>query len=320
MLGGQARIQTERRNVEGSFAAPDQCRGKLATVTAGRRQPGLSLLVDATLQRNDQSLHRLTPHVLQLRGSVPAFGHGFQHGAMAGPNTCPRKQTLMQAGSGIIAAGEPRMHRREVLIDNTSQQRRDDGLFRLEVEVEARARNTRDLQDPVHPNVVQRLAVAGNDTTRNTITFSALALQQFPEQRAVLASDFDATIDVAVEEFLRWATPVMTFRRTATRDTELGGQQITAGDWLLLIYSSGNRDERAFDDPHVFDVRRTPNPHMAFGGGGPHFCMGAFLARMQLKSIFRELIVRAPGLRLGEPSYLAGNFVRAVKSLPYSLG
>lgn len=163
------------------------------------------------------------------------------------------------------------------------------------------------------------LSVAGNDTTRNTVTLATLALQEFPEQRALLQSDFDTHISRAIEEFVRWASPVMTFRRTATQDTELCGQQVKKGDWVLLIYSSGNRDPRAFANPQQFDITREPNGHVGFGGGGPHFCMGAFLAKMQLESLFRELILRAPNLRVGEPEYLTGNFVHAVKSLPYSL-
>jgi cytochrome P450 len=163
------------------------------------------------------------------------------------------------------------------------------------------------------------LAVAGTDTTRNTMAVTAMALQEFPEQRALLAEDFDGHIRTAIDEFVRWATPVMTFRRTATRDTELRGQQIREGDWVLLMYSSGNRDERVITDPHTFDIRRSPNPHIGFGGGGPHFCMGAFLAKMQLEAFFGELIRRVPNLRLGEPDYLTSNFFRAVKSLPYTL-
>jgi cytochrome P450 len=163
------------------------------------------------------------------------------------------------------------------------------------------------------------LSVAGNDTTRNTITLITMALQDHPNQRALLQNDFDGHIDLAIEEFLRWTTPVMTFRRTATLDTVLRGQEIKEGDWVLMMYSSGNRDERVFANPNQFDIRRSSNPHIAFGGGGPHYCMGAFLAKIQLKALFRELIFRAPTLRVGEPEYLTGNFVRAVKSLPYTL-
>jgi cytochrome P450 len=163
------------------------------------------------------------------------------------------------------------------------------------------------------------LSVAGNDTTRNTMTLTAMALQDHPDQRALLEKDFDGHIKCAIEEFVRWATPVMTFRRTATRDIVLGDTEIKEGEWVMMMYSSGNRDERVFSNPNAFDIRRSPNPHVAFGGGGPHFCMGAFLAKMQLEAFFRELIFRAPSLRVGEPNYLSGNFVRAVKSLPYTL-
>jgi cytochrome P450 len=163
------------------------------------------------------------------------------------------------------------------------------------------------------------LSVAGNDTTRNTITLTTMALQDFPDQRVLLERDFDGHIKRALEEFVRWATPVMTFRRTATRNTVLHGEEIAEGDWVMLMYSSGNRDERAFTNPNMFDIGRKSNPHVAFGGGGPHYCMGAFLAKMQLEAFFRELIYRAPNLRVGRPEYLTGNFVRAVKSLPYTL-
>jgi cytochrome P450 len=163
------------------------------------------------------------------------------------------------------------------------------------------------------------LSVAGNDTTRNTISLTAMALLEFPDQRALLEADYDALINPAIEEFVRWASPVMTFRRTATRDTVLRDREIKEGEWVMLMYSSGNRDDRVFTDPGTFDIRRKPNNHVGFGGGGPHFCMGSFLAKMQLEAFFRELIVRAPNLRVGQPEYLVGNFVRAVKSLPYTL-
>ncbi len=164
------------------------------------------------------------------------------------------------------------------------------------------------------------LSVAGNDTTRNSISLTTRALQQFPDQKQLLTDRFEQHITTGVEEFVRWVSPVMTFRRTATQDTVLGGQEIKAGEWVAMIYSSGNRDERAFTDPHVFDVTRNPNPHVGFGGGGPHFCMGNFVAKMQLRELFDNLLHRAPDLEVGEPSYLVGNFVNAVKSLPYSIG
>jgi cytochrome P450 len=162
------------------------------------------------------------------------------------------------------------------------------------------------------------LAVAGNGTTGNTITLTVRALQDYPDQRALLLADFDGRIDLAVEEFVRYASPVMTFRRTATRDTVLGEQEIREGDWVAMIYSSGNRDERVFVDPYRFDITRNPNPHLGFGGRGPHFCMGNFLAKMQFREIFDQLLHRVPKLHVGEPDYLVGNFVRAVKSMPFT--
>lgn len=164
------------------------------------------------------------------------------------------------------------------------------------------------------------LSVAGNDTTRNTTSIAMKALCDFPDQRKRLMEDFDGCIGLATEEFVRWATPVMTFRRTATRDTELRGQQIREGEWVAMMYSSANRDERVFENPHTFNIMRDPNPHVGFGGGGPHFCMGNMLAKRQLRHMFSELLHRAPNLQVGEPTYLVGNFVRGVKSMPYTLG
>ena len=163
------------------------------------------------------------------------------------------------------------------------------------------------------------LSVAGNDTTRNTISSTARQLALHPDQRRLLQEDFEGRIGTAVDEFVRYATPVMTFRRTATRDAELHGASIRAGDWVVLFYGSGNRDERVFDDPMRFDITRSPNPHIAFGGGGPHYCMGTMLARTQLRAVFSELVTRVPDLEVGAPVYLAGNFMQAITSMPYRL-
>lgn len=163
------------------------------------------------------------------------------------------------------------------------------------------------------------LSVAGNDTTRNTISHGIKAFVDFPDQRALLMEDFDGRIGTAVEELVRWVTPVMTFRRTATQDTVLGGQEIKKGEWVATIFSSGNRDESVFTDPHTFDILRSPNPHVGFGGGGPHYCMGNFVAKIQLRELFDQLLHRAPDLQLGEPSLLVGNFVNAIKRLPATL-
>jgi len=161
------------------------------------------------------------------------------------------------------------------------------------------------------------LVVAGNETTRNAIAHGMKALCDYPEQRAIWAADFDRVTPTAIEEVVRWATPVIHFRRTATRDVEMRGVQIRAGDKVVLWYNSGNRDEDVFENPWTFDVRRTPNEHVAFGGPGPHFCMGAHLARREMTVMFRELFQRLPDIHVaGEPELLASFFINGIKHLP----
>lgn len=160
------------------------------------------------------------------------------------------------------------------------------------------------------------LAVAGNDTTRQTTSHALKALTDFPEQRAWLLQDFDKRIGMAVEEFIRFATPVMTFRRTAATDNELGGQTIRAGEKVVMFYASGNRDDTVFDSPDRFDLSRDPNPHVGFGGGGQHYCLGTHVARAQLRAIFGELLRQLPDIKAGEPKYLAGNFIHGIRSMP----
>ncbi|BBX62159.1 linalool 8-monooxygenase [Mycobacterium saskatchewanense] len=164
------------------------------------------------------------------------------------------------------------------------------------------------------------LAIAGNETTRNTLSHGILALAEHPDQRALLASQPDA-IKPAVEELLRWATPVMHFRRTVTRDVEIRGQRIPAGDWVLMHYLSANRDEEVFDAADRFDVTRPDAGHAAFGGGGVHFCLGAQLARLELRVMLEELYANVPGLTVtGPPDRLRSSFFHGIKRLPCSTG
>jgi cytochrome P450 len=179
--------------------------------------------------------------------------------------------------------------------------------------------NGKSLTDDELASMFVLMSFAGNDTTRTTISLGTKAFLDHPDQLALLLEDFDGRIDSAIEEVLRWVTPVMTFRRTATQDTVLGGQQIKEGDWVVMFYASGNRDEAAFADPWAFDITRKPNGHVAFGGGGPHFCLGNFLAKMQLRHMFDQLLHRVPNLRLGEPEILVGNFATAVKRMRASV-
>ncbi|QXJ26416.1 cytochrome P450 [Actinomadura graeca] len=163
------------------------------------------------------------------------------------------------------------------------------------------------------------LVVAGNETTRHAITHSMRALIDHPGQAARLRDDPDL-MPTAVEEFLRWASPVYHFRRTATRDTEVGGTAIREGDKVVLWFASGNRDEDVFTDPHRFDVARTPNDHITFGKGGPHFCMGAALARLEMRIMFEELLPRLAGIRYaGEPRRVRSNFVNGIKEMPVTV-
>ena len=173
------------------------------------------------------------------------------------------------------------------------------------------------LTDPELGSFFVLLVVAGNETTRNAISHGMKALCDFPAERAKWTADFEGVAPSAVEEIVRWATPVIHFRRTATRDTAIGGQPIREGEKVVLWYCSGNRDEAVFDDPFRFDVTRNPNPHVGFGGPGPHFCLGAHLARREITVMFREIFRRLPDLEItGEPARLASFFIHGIKHMP----
>ena len=160
------------------------------------------------------------------------------------------------------------------------------------------------------------LAVAGNETTRNLISGAMLALIEHPEQRQRLIDDANL-LPTAVEEFLRYVSPLIYFRRTLQRDVVVGGRQLREGDKVAMYYPSGNRDGASFDDPHGFDVGRSPNAHMAFGGGGPHFCLGASLARLEIQCMFEELLSRLPDIELAGPvDRLRSNFINGIKHMP----
>jgi cytochrome P450 len=164
-------------------------------------------------------------------------------------------------------------------------------------------------------NMFWLFAVAGNETLRNGLPGACVALLEHPRAAAELRAD-PALLPVATEEMLRWWTPVMTFRRTATRDCELGDQAIRAGEKVVVSFTSANRDEAVFADPDRFDIRRHPNPHLVFGYG-PHFCLGAHLARAQVRALFAEVLARTSSLSYAAaPSYLRSNFQRGIKRLP----
>ncbi|ORJ64014.1 cytochrome P450 [Mycobacterium simiae] len=163
------------------------------------------------------------------------------------------------------------------------------------------------------------LVVAGNETTRNAISHGVLALSRFPAEREKWWSNFEALTATAVEEIVRWASPVIYMRRTLTREFELSGVKMAAGDKVALYYNSANRDETCFDNPWAFDVARTPNPHLGFGGGGAHFCLGANLARREIRVAFDELRREIPDITVtGKPARLLSQFIHGIKHLPVS--
>ncbi len=164
------------------------------------------------------------------------------------------------------------------------------------------------------------LVVAGNETTRNAIAHGLSLLTDNPDQRAIWQADIDGVAATAVEEIVRVASPVAWMRRTATQETVLRGQQLHAGDKMLMFYWSADRDADAFSDPFRFDVKRSPNNHVGFGGPGPHFCLGAHLARREITVMFKELLSRAPHVvATGEPDRLLSSFINGIKHLPFEI-
>jgi methyl-branched lipid omega-hydroxylase len=161
------------------------------------------------------------------------------------------------------------------------------------------------------------LVVAGNETTRTAISHSLNLLTQHPDQRELLLADLEARLPGAVEEIVRYVSPVIWMRRTVTRDCALNGHDYHEGDKAVFFYWAANRDESVFPDPGRFDITRSPNPHVGFGAAGPHFCLGAHLARREITAMLRELLTRVPSIRAtGEPDRLSSSFINGIKHLP----
>jgi cytochrome P450 len=160
------------------------------------------------------------------------------------------------------------------------------------------------------------LVVAGNETTRNALSHALTLFTAYPDQRALLVADLDGRMEAAVEEIVRYASPVLFMRRTLTRDYTMNGQDYRKGDKAVLYYYSANRDEAVFPDPERFDITRWPNPHVGYGGPGPHYCLGAHLARREIRVMLRELLTRVPDITAGEPDRLLSSFINGIKRLP----
>ena len=218
------------------------------------------------------------------------------------------------AARAAAAFGEYAAYHREVVSDRRAK---GPGEDLMSVLVHAELDGDR-LDDDALLQESLLILVGGDETTRHVITGGMLQLLRHPEQRAALAAD-PSGIPTAVEEMLRWVTPIQNMARTATRDVELRGRQVRAGDKLLLLYPSANRDERVFEDPYRFDVTRDPNPHLAFGGYGTHFCLGASLARLELRVMFEELLRWLPEIELATDQTLPmrpSNFITGVQRMP----
>jgi len=222
-----------------------------------------------------------------------------------------RDQDLLQGAEPAARLFQSAVRLREVateLIEARRRQPADDLLTAL---VQADVDGAR-LTDDEIVSFFGLLMVAGNDTTRQSISHGILALTDHPEQKAWLLADPPGRMATAVEEIVRWASPIMTFRRTAARDCELAGQQIAAGDKVIMFYASANGDTTVFHHPGVLDLSRSPNPHVSFGGGGVHHCLGNQLARRQLAAVFTQLLTRLPDIAVvGEPVRSTENFFTA---------
>jgi methyl-branched lipid omega-hydroxylase len=165
------------------------------------------------------------------------------------------------------------------------------------------------------------LVSAGAETTRTAISHGLNLLTEHPDQRALLLADLEGQLPGAVEEIVRWSSPVIWMRRSVTQDCTLNGNEYREGDKVLLYYWAANRDETVFADPARFDITRSPNPHVGFGAAGPHFCLGAHLARREIRVMLRELMTRAPAIRAtAEPDRLLSSFINGIKHLPCDLG
>ena len=228
-------------------------------------------------------------------------------------------QTAAGIGKAVTAASEGLITLLRTLSEERIADPKDDLISRLVAATEG---------DNLTPAEMAKFFIllvgAGNETTRNVITHGLLVLSRNPDQRDTWMADYENYASGAIEEMLRWASPVVHMRRTVTRDgVRLGDKEFAKGDKVVLWYTSANRDDEVFEDPYTFDITRDPNPHLAFGAPGPHFCLGAHLARLELDVAFRELFTRYPDIEaVGEPAMLRSNFLNGIKHLraTYSAG
>jgi cholest-4-en-3-one 26-monooxygenase len=213
--------------------------------------------------------------------------------------------------SPLIAATELYTYA-TTLAEQRRREPQDDIVTRLITEVDNDALGAHEFE-----MFILALAVAGNETTRTAISQGMLALLTNPDQMQQLRDNPQELMPTAADEIIRWASPIVYFRRTASRDIEMYGTTIRENDPVVLFYLSANYDDAVFEDPHRFDVTRTPNPHVSFGGGGPHYCLGAHLARLEIRVLFEELLAATDSIELaGTPDRLRSSWINGLKRLP----
>jgi len=247
------------------------------------------------------------PFMVELSNRLVAGTSGVRLDAAAYGNTTPLSHLPFDSPASHALFEYGRRIGRERRTDP-----RDDLVTRLvHAEVDGES-----LSDIEYCNFFQLLVFAGNETTRTAISQGMLALLENPAELDRLEDD-PALVSKAVEEILRWASPIMYFRRTAMRDTEIGGVPIRRGEKVVMWYVSGNFDERVFSEPDRFDVSRDPNDHVTFGGSGSHYCLGAWLARLEVRILLEEMIARGIRLELADaPARARSNFVNGLQTLP----
>ncbi|MCW5889119.1 MAG: cytochrome P450 [bacterium] len=272
-------------------------------------------IVDAVARRGTCDFVTEVAAELPLQVIVEMLGvpHEDRHKFFEWSNTMVGAEDPEYATSpevGQMAMMQLFAYANELAVDRKACPREDLTTLLLQAQVDGEH-----LTESQYDSFVMLLSVAGNETTRNLISGGMLALFDHPEQRARLQRD-PSLLPTAVEEMLRWVSPVMAFRRTAQKDTEVRGVRIREGDRVWIWYASANRDEEVFPDADVFDVGRTPNDHLGFGIG-PHFCLGSHLARMEIRIMFEEVLRRLPDIQLdGEVQRLRSNFINGVKHIP----
>lgn len=260
----------------------------------------------------------------QLPGRIFAHFFGLPPGSEGGEIIMDAAEKMLawddpecaQGRDALTTFGEECMRIQDVALEVAEQKRENPGddlvSWVLAAEFEGRK-----MEDWEIAAFFSLLGSAANDTTRHSTAHAVRLFTENPDQLALLMEDLDGRADAAVEEVLRHSTPVMQFRRTATRDAQIRGVDIAEGDKVVLWYCSGNRDEEIFDDSGKFDITRDPNKHLGFGAGGPHYCMGAAMGRQMMKSALKEIYTRMPDIQLaGEPTHQINNFMHGVAAMP----